>query len=189
MSSLEQVTNLRARIERLTLRTRLTSGPGAEWAAEVPGHGLQSYQVTGMTSPDELEDTLAHLCMEVWNLKDYLKRHLVAIGRDPRDVERFVDADPDLPVCADLANSTKHGGLDRTRTGRSLRAGRVTFSMPQGALGSLTVFANKVQVDIRKPEFVTFAYPVIDRDGNEVGDAMQHLINGVAAWERFIHRL
>ena len=189
MATIQEVNDLFERIRRIQARVIVTDGPGAEWKAEVPGYGLQTYKITGMKSPLELEDDLATLSVWVWSLKDHLKAFLPSLGRDPREVERLVDSDPDLQVCADLANSAKHSTLIRSRTGRFLRAGRLRFTIPQSALGALTVRKDEVQVDVSSPQGVRIELPVVDPAGNTVGDAIEHLRRGVIAWERYAEQL
>src|SRR5206468_3721764 len=118
-----------------------------------------------------------------WSVKDHLKKLVQSRGGDPEDVERYVNSTPDLQICADIANTAKHGQLNRSRTGRNVRADRPTFEIPQAAVGALTFLKNEVRVDVSKPELVTFKYPLVDDSGREVGDALKHLVAGVAAWE------
>ena len=150
---------------------------------------MQAYRVTGIKSPAEIEDDLSSLGLCVWSTKDHLKKLVQSRGGDPADVERYIDAAPDLQVCADIANSAKHAQLSRSRTGRYLRAGRPHFEIPQAALGSLTLLKNEVRVDVSKPELVSFRYPLVGKSGKETGDAMKHLEGGVAAWEKYVEQL
>lgn len=189
MSNRREVQELIERIWRIVRRTEITAGRGEAWSAEVPGHAVHTYRLSGMKSPTEIEDDLSNLSVWVWSAKDYMKNLVRSRGGDPDDVERYVDADPDLQVCADIANSTKHAVLTRSRSGRYLRAGRPHFEIPQAAVRSLTVLAGEVQLDVSKPELVTFRYPLLDASGAEVGDAMKHLENGIAAWEKFLEQL
>src|SRR5262245_27287880 len=185
MSTLREVDDLIDRLRRLIRRSELSPGLGEAWSAEVPGHGMHTYRLTGMKSPSEIEDDLASLAVWVWSVKDYFKRLVESRGGDPAKVERYVNSNSDLKVCADIANTATHAHLDRSRTGQHLRAGRPRFEMPKEAVRSLTFLTREVHIDVSKPELVTFHYPVVDASGAEVGDAMAHLIAGVAAWERY----
>jgi hypothetical protein len=189
MSTLREVNDLIERMRRLIRRTEVMPGQGEVWTAEVPGHGIQTYRLTGMKSPAEIEDDLSSLAVWVWSTKDHLKKLVQSRGGDPADVERYVDSSPDLRVCADIANTAKHAQLNRSRTGRYLRAGRPQFEVPQAALGSLTFLENEVRVDVSKPELVRFRYPLLDEAGKETGDAMKHLEGGIAAWEKYVEQI
>jgi hypothetical protein len=189
MPTLREVNDLVERMRRLIRRTEVTPGQGQVWSAEVPAYGIQTYRLTGMKSPAEIEDDLSSLGLWVWSMKDYLKKLVQSRGGDPEDVERYVDSTSDLRICADIANTAKHTQLSRSRTGRYLRAGRPTFAIPQAALGSLTFLENEVRVDVSKPELVTFAYPLVDDSGKEIGDAMKHLEAGLAAWEKYVEQI
>jgi hypothetical protein len=142
-----------------------------------------------MKSPAEIEDDLSSLGLWVWSTKDHLKKLVQSRGGDPADVERYVDSSPDLRVCADIANTAKHAALNRSRTGRYLRAGRLQFEIPQAALASLTFLEKEVQIDVSKPELVSFRYPLLDDSGKVAGDAMKHLEGGVAAWEKYVEQI
>jgi len=189
MATLQDVNDIFGRVRRLQARVVVTDGPGAEWKAEVPGFGMQTYKVTGMKSPSEIEDDLAALSVWIWSLKDHFKALLPSIGRDETEVERFVDSERDLRVCSDLANGAKHLTLRISRSGQFLRAGRLRFRVPQSAIATLIVRENEVQIDVSKPAEVTIELPVLDQAGNIVGDGISYLHNGVRAWERYSKQL
>ena len=184
MATIQDVNDLFERIRRIGARLIVTTGPGSDWKADVPNFGIQTYKVTGMKSPEELEDDIATLSLWIWSLKDHLKLVLASLGQDPLDIERFVNSDRDLQVCADIANSAKHLPLRTSRTGQFLKAGRLCFSLPLSSVGELVFRPNEVQIDVSRPDLVKIAIPVIDRAGNTVGDVIAHLHAGVIAWER-----
>jgi hypothetical protein len=184
VTTFKDVIDLFERVRRLDRRIVVTDGPGVEWTAEVPGFGTQTYRITGMKSPQELEDDVKTLAIWVWSLKDYIKELLISQGRDGKKIEAFVDLNPVLQVCADIANSEKHSVLRKPpRSGQKLRAGQLKFSIPQSAMSSITFFANEVQVDVSQPELVTIDVPVLDAEGNVIGDAIAYLRTGIFAWE------
>jgi hypothetical protein len=189
MATVQEVNELFERIRRVLDRVAVTVGSGTEWKAEVPGHGVHTYKITGMKSPSDIEDDLATLAVWVWSLKDHLKTLFSSLGRDPNDVERCVDSEADLRVCADIANSAKHSVLTHSRTGRFVRAGRLRFSIPQSAVSALTFRAAEVQIDVSQPEQVAIELPVVDKAGKVVGDGIVHLRNAVRAWERYVQQL
>jgi len=189
MATIQDVNDLFERIRRIGARLVVTAGPGSDWKADMPDFEIQTYKVTGMKSPEELEDDIATLSIWIWSLKDHLKAIMVSLGQDPLDIERFVNSDRDLQVCADIANSAKHLSLRTSRTGEFLKAGRLCFSLPMSSIGELVFRPNEVQIDVSRPDLVKIALPVVDHAGNTVGDAIAHLHAGVEAWERFTSQL
>jgi hypothetical protein len=185
--TVEEVNELLERIRHIAVKTQMKVGQGTHWQAEVPGYGLQTYKITGMKSAHELEDDVANLCVWVWSMKDYLKRLAPLVGRGPSYVEHFINAEPNLLVCGDLANSVKHAGLDRSRSGRCLRMGRLRYTIPQSAVSALTFRQNEVQIDVANATAVEITVPVLDPAGNEAGEVLSFLRKGVAAWERLLH--
>lgn len=54
---------------------------------EVPGFGEHKFQISGVKSPEELEDDIAALAVWVWSMKDYLKKLAPSVGRLPNEVD------------------------------------------------------------------------------------------------------
>ncbi len=178
------------RVGRIIGRIRDKAGQGAEWKVESPDYGTQTYKITGVKSYQELEDDFANLSVWVWSIKDYLKKLASSLGKDPNDVERFVDADMDLKICSDPANTAKHAKLNRkSRTGQYLRMGRLRYTVPLKATSGLTFSGNENNqiIDVSQPDAVEIIVPVLDQSGNEVGEAFTTFRNGVRAWERLLN--
>jgi hypothetical protein len=183
-----EVKKLCDRINRIHEKIKQKGGGGAEWKAEVPGFGDQNYKITGVKSPKELEDDIAALAVWVWSMKDYLKKLAPSVGMQPQEVERFIDTDPHLPICADLANKDKHGELDRSRSGRFLGMGRLQYTIPQQALRAVTFRGNEVQIDVATADEVQIVVPVLDPRGAEVAEGLACLEKGIKAWDRLLHQ-
>lgn len=66
-------------------------------------------------SSDEARDALFHFYQDAYHLKDWVKNDDSVKTAD--DVERFINGTPDLQLCADLCNGTKHLSLNRSHTG------------------------------------------------------------------------
>ncbi len=130
-----------------------------------------SIRIRGLKSHAEAEDSAFNLIIWIWNAKDHLKRRAEASGQDTQMVEDAVNADPVLPICADLANHLKHGELKRSRSGLYPRLGPVSFEAPQGAVGSLIFRTFEVEAMIADANLVEFRLPIIDQTGAELGDA------------------
>jgi hypothetical protein len=54
---------------------------------EAPGFGEHKFQISGVKSPEELEDDIAALAVWVWSMKDYLKKLAPSVGRLPNEVD------------------------------------------------------------------------------------------------------
>jgi len=114
-----------------------------------------------------------------------MRRRAGTLGRVGSRVERAVDAERELAICADLANHLKHGGLDRgSRSRLNPRFGTVSFRAPQVAIGSLTFRAFEVEVQIEDPCLVDFLLPVLNDKGEEIGDAFVLAQGAILALER-----
>ena len=61
-------------------------------------------------SSDEARDAVFHFFQDAYHLKDWIKNDPKVAG--VADPEGLVNGSPELSLCADLCNGTKHGGLD-----------------------------------------------------------------------------
>ncbi|KGI76887.1 hypothetical protein [Oleiagrimonas soli] len=69
-------------------------------------------------SKQQLLDDVISFFMHCHHIRDWIV-HLNKVGVTSRQVDAFIDAHPELQVCADLCNGSKHCKLDRTiRSGR-----------------------------------------------------------------------
>lgn len=66
------------------------------------------------------------------HLKDWLKND-DASRADVADVEEFVSRSPDLLLCADLANGSKHLRLTRPRVDANTKVGRRDYALTLGS--------------------------------------------------------
>lgn len=65
----------------------------------------------------DYDDDMWSFFQHCWHLKDWLKNDLAVAEPTRKAVETVVATSPDLLICADLANATKHLQLDRSRAG------------------------------------------------------------------------
>lgn len=75
-------------------------------------------------SSDEARDALIHFFQDGWHLADWIAND-PAVSVDKSDIDEHVKSTQALKLCADLANGTKHFGLDpkrRLRTGDAATA-------------------------------------------------------------------
>ena len=179
-----EIRELFERIGRLVAAAEQKSGDGTALEYTFPDGETHRYVIRGLKSHAEIEDTAYNLLIWIWNAKDYLKRRAVTLGKDGRSLEKAVNIDVHLPLCADLANRLKHGELRQSRSGHHPRPGKISFAAPQASLGSLTFRAFEVELQMANPSLVQFYLPVFDHAGEQIGDAFDYAAGGVAALER-----
>jgi hypothetical protein len=125
----------------------------------------------------------------LWSFKDYLKVYAQSLGKSGRWVEAEASADPCLSMCADIANRVKHGNLRESRSGKYAQLGKLTYSVPQEAMGKITVRAFEVELDVSNSSLVTFEMPVLEGSGRAIGDAFKFLERGIVRWEELLSEI
>lgn len=68
-------------------------------------------------SQADYDDDMWSFFQNCWHLKDWIKNDSALPVSFRNSIEGLVSASPDLQVCADLANGTKHLRLDKPRVG------------------------------------------------------------------------
>jgi len=184
-----EIAELFERLGRLVAATKQKAGDGSVWDYTFADGETHRYLIRGLKSHAEAEDSAFNLIIWTWNAKNHLKRRAESSGQDTQMVEDAVNADPVLPICADLANHLKHGHLKRSRSGLYPCLGSVSFEASQGAVGSLIFRAFEVEVMIADASLVEFRLPIIDQAGAELGDAFECAARGLAALERLKARI
>jgi hypothetical protein len=123
----------------------------------------------------------------LWSLKDYLKGYLQTKGEDPQVVEQYVNACQYLPIVADIANGTKHGSLNATRSGRYAKLGQGTMSVKsQMELSQVIDGTADVEVTIDDPTQVSYVVDVCDENGVSLGNGVDILRGALEEWQGFI---
>lgn len=169
----EEIKQLFNRLARLVEATQQKSGDGTEWDVTFQNGETHSYVIRNIKSHDEVEDQVFNLLIWIWNAKDYLKFSLETKGGDPNYIERIINDDPALSLCADLANWLKHGRLKKSRTYKFPKLGKVRMIVPQSAIRSIVVRAFEVDIDISNPDDVECQMPIFDEAGNKIGEAFE----------------
>ena len=185
----DRLNELRARLWRLQQRLGVNEGIGSTWSAKTSDRATHKYILNGVKSFYELTDEIETMFVWVWSFKDHLKGHARNLGKSDRWVEAEASADLALSVCADIANRLKHGELRDSRSMKNPRLGSLTYSVPQEAMGKLTVRAFELEFDVSKADLVSFEMPIIDRQGRVLGDAFEFLEKGTAHWEQLLQRI
>ena len=186
---LPEIQRLFARVGRITAQLNGKAGPGTAWNYTFPDGSTTTYVITNVKTPEEIEDQFANLSIWTWAIKDYFKALAPTFGTKPNAIEDFVNANPALPLCADIANRLKHGELKESRSGQFPVVGRPTYKVPQAAVASLLVTANNVKLDVADPELVEIEVSVTSQSGIALGDGFEFLRDGIAAWESLLKQL
>jgi hypothetical protein len=181
----EDLNKLRVRISRLVTAIGSPSGQGVQQNYSEDGV-LKRSKFIGCKSPQELREELEGLAISIWNLKDYIQVQLKALGHDPNDVEQYVNGTKHLPLCADIANSAKHGILTSTRSGRKARLSQVSISHRTGfrPIPSDTPDFDTYYIT-DDPSQVQYKAPVVDENDAYIGDAVDILSLGSQEWENY----
>lgn len=183
----EDLKNIFDRAKRIRKRIEIKNGEGTNWSCIFEDNETHEYAINGVKPPEEIQDDIESTYVWLWSLKDYVKKYSVKQGKTPKWVEDKINSDSNLCICADIANSLKHGGLDsKTRSDINPKLGPVTYSFEKDAMESLVFYAFKVEANIKHPEKVNLKMDVFDNEGIKIGDAFNLLDYGIKAWESII---
>jgi hypothetical protein len=177
------LTSLRSRIARLLVLARTQSAAGFEQSHLLDDGSTHTYSISGLKSPEQLEDELLSLYVWVWSLKDHLKEAFRAKGWRAQDVEDVAKGSTHLLLVSDIANRAKHGQLRESRSGKWAELADVGWTVPQSSLSKISFGAFSVGIDVEKPEEVQLRAVVRLSDGVQL-DAFAVLEEAVVDWER-----
>ncbi|MBI5484310.1 MAG: hypothetical protein HY888_07610 [Deltaproteobacteria bacterium] len=180
----KDIETLFLRLARLVHASQEKAGTGTAWDYSFPNGETHRYIFRNIRSHIEIEDCVSNLLIWIWNTKDYLKLRLEAKVLDPKLVEQFINNDSNLLVCRDLAIQLKHGKADLSRSGKFPRLGEVSFSAPQSAISTFTFKAFEVDIDIGNPNEIEYRIPILDKDGNEFGEAFELITSSISGLEK-----
>jgi hypothetical protein len=185
----EELNRILARLKRLECRLADKDGIGMAWSASVSDGSSHKYIIKGVKDLDRIGDDVETMFIWLWSFKDYLKEYARSLDKSDKWVEAEASADPCLSVCADIANRVKHGNLRESRSGKWAQLGKLTYSVPQEAMGQITFRVFEVELDISNANLVTFAMPVLDANGRTIGDAFKFLERGVLRCEELLSEI
>lgn len=177
--------SIRSRIRRAEAIARQPAATGFEQTHKLEDGTTHEYSVSGIKSPEQLEDELLALFVWAWSLKDHLKELYKAKKLEPRHVETVVNQHLALQYVADIANRAKHGVLRESRSGKFAELVDVGFTVPQTAIDKITVGAFSVGVDVARPSEVELHAFVKPIDGQTV-DAFGILAEAISIWEAHV---
>lgn len=176
------------RADRFRNKLQVKDGDGMAWTYSASDGQKCYYSFSGVKPPEVLQDELESAFVWLWSLKDYVQKYAVIKGRSKRWVETEVNVDPYLCICADIANSAKHGGLDRKpRSNKEPVLGSVKYTIPQSGIEKLTIGQDSVFTDIYDPAQIKLEWPIIGKSNKYLGDAFKYLEYSLKAWEKIIY--
>ena len=164
---------------------------------------LFSIDFTGGRSPEELEIDAFTIINEIMGIRDRAKAWIKANGGQERNVDDFVRANLAPALVHDLANSDKHGQLDRPpysgyrpvlkdvgrgvtlvydpSTGKYCAQGEVVgpvFDIRNGEIQQGTATSSGVEV--------VLSGRVENEAGNEVAELQKLIPDAIYKWEQFL---
>lgn len=118
--------NIFDRAKRIRSRLDIKDGTGTNWSHTFEDNETHEYEINGVKPPEDIQDDIESAFVWLWSLKDYVKKYSVKEGFSSGWVETKINSDHYLCICADIANSVKHGGLDKkSRSNKRPRLGSV----------------------------------------------------------------
>jgi hypothetical protein len=142
-----------------------------------------SLKVTGIKSPEQLEDELLNIFIWLWSIKDYLKAAYKKLGLNSQVIEKLVDSKFNLQLISDIANRSKHGDLEKSRSKRYAVLTNVCIDVPSKAVSKITVEANTISLNINSAQETKFRARIEDMHGRDICDAFEVVSSGLEIWE------
>ncbi len=187
--TLSEVNELLKKIKRIQTRLNSLDGEGFEWNLVHEDHGYQSFSLSGIKTPEDLQDEIENGLIWLWSLKDYVKKYSKSLGKGSSWVEKQIDNSTNLCLCADIANSLKHGGIDRkSRSGKKPVLSHIRYEVPQNAIDSLSLDAHHVAMNIAEPSELKVSMDIIDEDKAKLGNAFLLIQGCLLEWEKLIEK-
>jgi hypothetical protein len=124
--------------------------------------------------PKEYEDDVASFFVHCHHLADWVTDHYASVTTK-QEVQAFVYAHPELQLCADICNASKHCKLQRVRTGS------------QPSLRGKDWMIVTYKQELRKP--VTFFGKYRVHSGSSTIDALELAEIAFALWRDFNRKL
>lgn len=187
--NLESINEILARSNRIMKRLGLKEGHGAAWSVKLDNGEIHKYVLGGVKPPEEFKDDIENNFVWLWSLKDRVKSFTKSKGISKEWIEKEINADQKLCICADIANRSKHGELDKkSRSGKYPKLGNVKYEIPQQAISSITVRGYEVVTDISDFKSITLEMPVLSENNECLGDAFEYLDYAIKWWENLIEK-
>ncbi|RMG81030.1 MAG: hypothetical protein D6712_17050 [Chloroflexi bacterium] len=169
---------------RLAEMAKNAKGTGVSWSCVFPDGERTTYILNEIKTREELEDQIFNAFIWFWNFKDYLKALLEKQGKNPDRIEKLVNNDIKLALCADIANSLKHGALTRSRSGMFPKLDSIGYTFPQNTIKKITIRGPEIELDFQNHAEIEIKMAILDSSKNVVGQALDYLAYGIGVWEK-----
>ncbi|MDX1915895.1 MAG: hypothetical protein SFU55_09960 [Methylophilus sp.] len=146
-------------------------------------------RVTGIKSPEQLEDELLHIFLWLWSIKDYLKAAYKKLSLEPKVIEELVNRKFTLQLISDIANRSKHSSLEESRSKKYAILTKVGIDIPQRAISQMAFEANKITMNVDSAQEVILRAGVEDIDGQDICDAFEVIWSGLEIWEAEVSKI
>ena len=146
-------------------------------------------KVTGIKSPEQLEDELLNIFVWLWSIKDYLKAVYKKFDLDDKVIEELVNRKFTLQLISDIANRSKHSSLRESRSNRYAILTKVGIDIPQKAISKITVEANTITTNVNSAQEVKLRARIEDMHGQDICDAFEIIWSGLEIWEREVSKI
>lgn len=193
---LKELIKVFERINRISKRIANKEGEGAKWIIKNSDETETQFEIEKVKTPVEIEDNVTDAFIWFWNFKDYLKEFLTNKGKSENFIDDIVNQDLRLQVCADIANRLKHGKLKKSRSGKYPRLGQLSYKIEVinninqikfitdlPTLGDLQSRIYEFKLTPDDPQEVNIIIPILDKDGLELGDAIEYIDYAISKWE------
>jgi hypothetical protein len=156
--------------------------------------GVIRISFDGGLSPAQLENAAMQAVFHVAHLRDHLRGWAKAHNHKPSLVDDAVDQSLALKVVLDLANRDKHGGSPRNGGFSGLfpkltdvrRCVRLTGGSEPPAIDFPLSASGKYTPGIHGDAAAIISGDVLDKNGKQIGDLNQFLLEGLSVFERLL---
>ena len=162
------------------------AGLSTRWSAHLDNGEIHYYTIGGVKPAEEVQLDVESMFVWLWSLKDYTIDLLKDRNKPFTWIESEVDADPYLSICADLANTSKHHTLRKSRSGKFPTFGVLNYKIPGQAASSICFTANHIGIMVKDPSQVVLEMPVLSIEDKVLGDAFKYLDYALKYWDRTI---
>ncbi len=179
---MEKLQDIWKRIQRINEVLETKSHTGFNQSHLIDG-SIHTYNVLGLKSPEQFQDELLSIIIWVWSIKDYIKNSYIKLNLNPKDVESIVDKNLSLQLISDIANRSKHGTLNKSRSGKYAFLSEVEFRIPGTSVKSLTVESSTISIKVNDTEKVTSTAKIKSQNEEYIANALEIIDSALKIWE------
>lgn len=191
----EKTKRLLARINRLLGQIQIRDGSDFIHPAKYITGEIGTFTIRGLKSYEEYDDEISELAVWIWSLKDHLKELAGEKGIAKKKLEEVVNNDKNLQICADLANTEKHGKLKESRSGLYAQYGGFSITLMEKGIcniNTMLLLGEKGENIIIEPvdhNKIQIYFEITDKDGNLLGEAFEILNKALEKWEEIYDKI